>query len=913
LRFRLMIWFTICLLLGSSGVGLESIPALTAPAITAANNADWPQLGHDPQRSNATPQAVSGPYRFYWRWTSVPLASRIQPVVANNRLFIGSLTGRMYALDAGYDAQGGSPRTLWQHDLGSPIRAGAAVDGDIVVVGVHHGMIYGLDAATGLQRWSFATAGAILSAPLISAGVAYIGSADGWYYALRTSDGSLIWKTDVGVPVLSSAALSSDGGKLYFVAENVQGYALATSNGAIVWQAQLQGQSGADRWPVVLQNLVIFRTMPLRFFHDLLHDGDDVMDRAGARQNDWGADWAAVRPQIIQHLNDTPADQTLFALDANSGQARGTAPMLYTFGNNDPPAPPVVYNNALYVPYRARHGIQNDSSGAIHVTSRYDAELGRIDATSLDISGLTNASAFDYQFRLTSDEPAILSMAGDLLLVDSWERLGGISMSNESLVGIAQVAWDYPECYVQCASNHALMPFYESYPFPSPHSGEGGARAGAIAAAGRIFWKVGPSGLAAIGPANRMSNSGQITTPAPLPKPAHVPSPCMSSTTRSVPIQALRDYVWDEPVRPITVPVDLQLRLRQAVEQIVSKDQHLLPFFLERGFHGVGSWPPDTTNPPEPAHVYNSEVYWFDPGELIMTLSLAYPYLDASLQAQTSSYLRAEMERYPPLEPLPYQPPDWLTQGRAREPYPTGSRDGWDAWPPPDVSIQTLYALWAYGRYNSDWSYLSTRWQQISALFDAKKTAIDSYAEIAGAIGYARIARQLGHNAAADQGEAAAVSALQAGLNFNQWRDRANNLYPDPRDLRTGQRGQVFWGLTPEVGQYLKDTNLATIQANLRDIVGYPDGSYLWYITRLGIQAERGESSYHSPELAWSIFLTQAYVIGASQTELRYWLDRPWGLGDLWYLQKLIATMEAPVGTTSPLNKTHYVPIVIEH
>jgi hypothetical protein len=913
LHIRLVIWFAICALLGSSGATPKPIPASAAPAKTAIDNADWPQLGHDPQRSNASPQAVSGPYRFYWRWTSVPLASRIQPVVAANRLFIGSLTGRMYALDAGYDGRGSSPRILWQRDLGSPIRAGAAVDGDIVVVGVHHGMIYGLDAATGLRRWSFATAGAILGAPLINAGVAYIGSADGWYYALRTSDGSLIWKTDIGVPVLSSAALSSDRSKLYFVAENVQAYALATSNGAISWQAQLQGQSGADRWPVVFQNLVIFRTMPVRFFHDLLHDGDDVMDSAGARQNDWGADWAAVGPRIIQHLNDTPADQTLFALDANSGQPRGTAPMLYTFGNNDPPAPPVVYNQALYVPYRARHGIQNDAANAVHVTTRYDAELGRMEPTSLDISGLTNASAFDYQFRLTSDEPAVLSMAGDQLLVDSWERLGGIGLSNGSLVGIAQVAWDYPECYVHCETNDALMPFYESYPFPGPRSGEGSARAGAVAAAGRIFWKVGPSGLAAIGPANGTSTTRQTTTPAPPPKPAQVASRCTSSATRSVSVQALRDYVWDEPARPITVPVDLRLRLRQEVERIVSKDQHLLPFFLERGFHGVGSWPPDTTNPPEPASVYNSEIYWFDPGELVMTLSIAYPYLDASLQSQTRAYLQAEMERYPPLQSLPYPPTNWLTQGRAREPYSTGSRDSWNVWPPPDVPIQTLYALWAYARYTGDWSYLSARWQPISALFDTKKTTIDSYAEIAGAIGYARIARQLGHNTAADGGEAIAVAAMQAGLDFNQWRDRANNLYPDPRDLHTGQRGQVFWGLTPEVGHYLRNTNLAAVQANLHDVVSYPDGSYLWYITRLGIQAERGESSYHSPELAWSIFLTQAYVIEADQAKLRYWLDRPWGVGDLWYLQKLIAAMEAPIGTSSPLTVTHYLPIVIKH
>ena len=144
---------------------------------------------------------------------------------------------------------------------------------------------------------------------------------------------------------------------------------------------------------------------------------------------------------------------------------------------------------------------------------------------------------------------------------------------------------------------------------------------------------------------------------------------------------------------------------------------------------------------------------------------------------------------------------------------------------------------------------------------------------------------------------------MQAGLNFAQWRDKANNLFPpDPSDGQTapGARGQVFFGLTPEVGRYLRDTNLAAVQSNLEDLIGYPNGSFLWYATRLGLQGEKGESSYHTPELAWSVFLAQSYVLQANQEQLRYWLDRPWGLGDPWYLQKLIATIEAPAAPTQP-------------
>lgn len=862
---------------------------IAAPEPT--NVEDWPQLARDAQRTSASPQSVDGPYRYYWRWMDVPMASRVQPVVASGRLFIGGLDGLMYALDAGYDAQGAGPRVLWQRDLHSPIRAGAGVDGDTVIVGTHHGTIYGLDAHSGEVRWATPTDGAILAAPLLHRQVAYLGSADGTFYAIRTTDGAVVWQQPVGVPILGSAALSDDGRRVFFVAENLIAYALATDTGTILWQTQLQGQSGADRWPVVLDDMVVFRTTPILYFHRPLVNGDDAMDRAGPRLPDWQADWEVVRPRIVDHLRANPHEQTFFALEVDTGKSLGIAPVLYAFGNNDPPSPPVVYDQALYLPYRPRHGIQTDSPTAVHVTTRYDAELGRMDPRSLDIDGLASPDKFSYQFRLTSDEPAVLTAAGDLLLVDSWDRLGGIRLSTGALVGIAQAAHNSLPCNNGLASNDDLMPFYQSCPFPGPRSGEGHSRCGAVVASGRIFWKVSASGLAAIGPVNGVATLAPARSSPPPPSTFSRPGPTPVST------ETLASYVWNEPSRPVNAPPDLLARLQREIERVVAVDEHLMPFYLERGFHGGGSWPPDVTDDREPASVGNSRAYWFDPGELVLSLSLAYPYLDPELQARVRSYLRVEMARFPPLQRLPWPTDSWLKQGRARELYQVPLRQSLNTWPPPGVPIQTLYALWAYAQYTGDWDYVATRWDEIQALFNSKKDSIDSYGEIAGAIGYARLAKRLGYSAEAAAGESAAVNAMQSGFDFYRWMDRANALYPPSQNRpqqKPGRQAPVFFGLTPEVGQYLRDSNLAAVEHVLDDVIGYPDGTYLWYATRLGLQAELGESSYHTPEIGWSVFLAQAYVRQQSQAQLRYWLDRPWGLGDLWYLQKLIATIEAP-------------------
>jgi outer membrane protein assembly factor BamB len=872
--------------------------AAQEPAVALAiPTGDWPQLQRDPQHTGTSPQQVNPPYRYYWRWNEAPFASRTQPVVADNRLFIGSLNGRMYALDADQDAGGGAPTVLWSRDVGAPIRDTAAVYNGRVYFGAYDGWVHALDAANGNIVWSFLTGGGVAAAPVVDNGVVYIGSTDGLFYALDAVTGQLRWTYNAGAPILTSAALSADGLTVYFGAEDLYAYALRTSDGQRRWRTRLQGQSLAERWPVVVGNTVIYRSQPLRNFHFLLHEGDDVMDQAGAVNPNWATDWAAVRPRIVTHLTNNPDRQTFFALDASTGALRGPAPVLYTYGNGDAPAPPVVKDGTVYLVYRARHGIQTDG-GSGHVTTRYDAELGRMDLSTLDITGLTATQPFNYQMRYTSDEPAMISIGGNLLFVDNWERLGALNLQTGALVAVANVADYWPACPPpdgQCPAHAGPMPFFTTWPFPGPQVGEGVTHRPLVIASGRLFWRVVDGGLASIGPAT----GTQALTLTPVP-PA--PLPLAGEGDRGEGVRAtasLTTYVWSEPLRPVAdPPADLVARLNNEVQRIVDTSDHLLPYFLERGFTTNMLFPGDTLYPEEGlAACQPGNIYWFDPGELVYTLSMAYPYLSSNLQTQVRSYLSAEMARYPPLEALPW-PPVWLTQGTARELYAASFRP--NCWPPPDPPLSTLYALWAYARYTGDWAYVQSRWSQIDALFDRKKGSVDSYAAISGAIGYARIAQHLGRTADAAEGAQVAVQGMTAGLNFNSFVTTANRRYPDPRGQQTGWRAPVFFGLVPEVGRYISDTNRSAALTYLYDLTD-ADGVFLWYITRLGLQGEIGESSFHGPDLAWSVFLAKAYVEGMGRPALRGYLDRPWGLGDLYYLQKLIATIEASgVGDTTP-------------
>ncbi|MCS7286903.1 MAG: PQQ-binding-like beta-propeller repeat protein, partial [Anaerolineae bacterium] len=263
---------------------------------------DWPQLGRDAQRTNYSPQQVDPPYCYTWKWYEAPFASRAQPVVASGRLFIGSMDGVMYARDAST----GAP--LWSYAVNSPIRHSAGVMSDTVVFSTQEGYTYALDAATGSLRWQVYT-GPSSTAPLMdeSRGWVYVASENGKLTALRLTDGARQWERDLGAPILTSPALSVDKQTVFVGTEAIQAVALDATTGTIRWVTKLQGQSLADRYPVVVSDTVVFRSQPIYSFHLLLHEGDDVMDRAGPLNPDWATDWANVKPHILNYLTAQPS------------------------------------------------------------------------------------------------------------------------------------------------------------------------------------------------------------------------------------------------------------------------------------------------------------------------------------------------------------------------------------------------------------------------------------------------------------------------------------------------------------------------------------------------------------------------------------------------------------------------------
>ena len=127
-----------------------------------------------------------------------------------------------------FDFSGCDPQTE------GPVNSSPALFDGVVIFSSVDGSIYGIDAATGTKRWSFATRGErrftapgihgaiprtermpdpfdlFLSSPTIVDGVAYIGSGDQHVYALDARTGTLRWSFASGDVIHASPAFGHE-------------------------------------------------------------------------------------------------------------------------------------------------------------------------------------------------------------------------------------------------------------------------------------------------------------------------------------------------------------------------------------------------------------------------------------------------------------------------------------------------------------------------------------------------------------------------------------------------------------------------------------------------------------------------------------------------------------------------------
>jgi outer membrane protein assembly factor BamB len=236
----------------------------------AARANDWPMLAGNPQRTGRTEEGIEFPYEFAWeaRFEPERLSLKCQPVIAGGRLFIGTKSGNLYALDAR------TGRKVWKYAAGGPIEHTAAVAGGKVFTGCLDGTLHAVTCATGRRAWVFQAESGFTASPLPVAGKVFIGSRAGVLYALNQADGKVIWKRNLGAPIFNSAAY--DQGRIFLGVEDMRIRCLDAGTGRVIWtSARLYGQSFRQYYPVISQGKVLANVMGTEGIRYMLYrDGD---------------------------------------------------------------------------------------------------------------------------------------------------------------------------------------------------------------------------------------------------------------------------------------------------------------------------------------------------------------------------------------------------------------------------------------------------------------------------------------------------------------------------------------------------------------------------------------------------------------------------------------------------------------
>ena len=183
------------------------------------------------------------------------------PVIVDSVVLFGAGDGNLYAVEL---TEG---RELWRFATEGRVRSSPAVAANVVYVGSADGRVYAVDLATGDERWRYETEGAshvsaefgfdrksIIASPAISDGTVYVGSRDGFMYALDRATGEFKWRADHSVSwAMSSPAIRQ--GVLYSGTSDGQFiHALAVGSGEEDWRSDAAGYTWSS--PAVAGNTV---------------------------------------------------------------------------------------------------------------------------------------------------------------------------------------------------------------------------------------------------------------------------------------------------------------------------------------------------------------------------------------------------------------------------------------------------------------------------------------------------------------------------------------------------------------------------------------------------------------------------------------------------------------------------------
>ncbi len=889
---------------------------------------EWYTLAANPQRTSWVSEEVRGNLSVEWYRPIEPyIPYKIQPIAANGKLYVSSSRG-LYAINAA------TGDVAWVYPTEVPLGHSptvTAVNGRLVAyVGGYDRKIHAIDAATGTAVSGYAPyeAGAGFETnPLVVDNVIYAGNRDGYFYALDAITGALKWRYQTGGPIRISAAYKN--GTVYFASVDMYAYALNAGDGSLVWKsAKMPGQGFYSFWPVVYTNratgkdYVVFDSGENYRFQDLsLSDSSRPEPDAPAGETyqlfrnvptgnligptstvvgDWTPGTVTIDiGAVTSYLQNYPFRRQVFILDAGSGRE-------FTFDSNGDGRPeyaPFVFSGMTHSGSKYPPVINGVDGVYYQDTAYYSGgwvSRGHEVGWKFGTKYVSLVSDADNGTGNASDEPRAFSSGGKLiywsLCCDREAGAFDITIPFGQLdrgwqywgYSLGSLAPDYqmmyndgnPDVYydINGFQEYSGMGNGQNHSKNGVYGKHGTVQSPPIPYQGRVYVLKG-NALIAFSPT--------ASPPARLP---------LATTVVN----------YDRP--PSMEATDVQGRLEVEIQKMLNAG-HLRPGYSPTGIpdqNGVG-WYDDNREFGEISD------YFQNPSDTVVTLLQTLPYLSPALQSQVKSYLQVNYGPGAPYDISQVVHIGWNT-GAARE----WSNIPPDAWSGTRTEYSTFDArttpvcgscgYWQYFdpfNFYAAWKYAEV-FGDAKSLFDTmggklelapsdtyllqKPYYLNRYA--AGYLGFLELQKLAG-----SPQSAGVLQAYNHVLNLRTDYFSKDNPYfglagsnPGEEPNRILGVARNFMFLTPEIADYMSQR----IQPQVRTaIFEYNNVAAYWFVS--AFDDTFNEGSIHMLYDYPALFQAKAYILKQPYHELAKWLDVPaFQRGDLFYIQNLVATLQAP-------------------
>ena len=303
-------------------------PIAIAPQTGAGDS--WTMFGHDVASARYSTSSAPRTNQILWS-TLLDRQIRTSVTISGNSAYLGSFSGKVFALDARTGA------INWTFATGDAVWSSPAVANGIVYVGSNDFVVYALSATSGSEIWNFRTGGAIFSSPTVLGNVVYVGSTDNNIYALDANSGVKIWNFTTGGQIRDSPAVVN--GVVYAGSQDGNFYALNAATGALLWSSPTgDGDTFTNSSPAVVNGVVFVGSTDTNLYALRASDGSKIWSFATGGK-------VSSSPAVFNGLVYVGSeDGSLYAVDALAGTqiwSQATGGPVYSS--------PAIANGVVYV------------------------------------------------------------------------------------------------------------------------------------------------------------------------------------------------------------------------------------------------------------------------------------------------------------------------------------------------------------------------------------------------------------------------------------------------------------------------------------------------------------------------------------------------------------------------------------